>query len=643
MCGICGTVGPEPGVVEEMLDRIAHRGPDDRGSTSFTLPDGRTTTLGHRRLSILDPTPAGHQPMADASGRIHLTYNGELYNYPELRADLERRGLRLRSTCDTEVLVNLLALDGLGVLPRLNGIFAFAAWDAEADQLWLVRDRAGTKPLYYTRLADGGIAFASEFKALVPLLATRAVDPHALSDFFTYLWTPGSRTAMAGIEKLEPAELAVWHAGGLTRRSYWELEMREEEGRSDASWIDELRDTFDEVVQSQQLSDVPLGAFLSGGVDSSAVVAAMRAGQEPIKTFAIGYSNDDRAHDVVGDDLQYARQMAGHLGVDHEERVLSSSLAAELPRAVWHMDEPVADPAALSTLLICEAASEDLTVIMSGVGGDELFAGYPRHRAARMAGALRPARPIARAAHARLEIGGPGRTRALRRNLKKFLGGAGLGPEERYLAYFSYFAREDVARLLPGLDLAGHDSLDFARERFARTAGQPYVNRMLDVDWHGFLHALNLTYTDKMGMAASVEVRVPFLDNRLVDLAARMPADLKMRGLKQKWALKESQRGLLPNEVIDRKKAGFGAPIRAWLAGPLAPSVDRLAGDSALRRCGFVDLDVAASVIADYRAHRTDNALQIWALLTLDLWLETFVERDGQAPVVADGPLAAIT
>ena len=357
-----------------MLDVLGHRGPDDRGTASFDLPDGRTAALGHRRLSILDPTPAGHQPMADATGRVHLTYNGEIYNYPELRRELEGRGVPLRTSCDTEVLVNLLALDGLGAVERLNGIFAFAAWDEGSGELWLARDRAGVKPLYHCRLEHGGFAFASEFKALTPLLGVRRPDPRAVADYFTYLWVPGSRTVMAGIDKLEPGHVAVLRPdGSLTQTRYWSLEMRPEGGRDSGDWIEDLSATFDGAVRAQQLSDVPLGSFLSGGLDSSAVVAAMET-DDPVTTYTIGSSAADLAHDVIVDDLPYARRLKDELRVDYHETVLTPDLAEQLPRAVWHMDEPVADPAALTTLLICQAASEELTVVMSGVGGDELFA-----------------------------------------------------------------------------------------------------------------------------------------------------------------------------------------------------------------------------------------------------------------------------
>ncbi len=620
-----------------MLDVMAHRGPDDRGTASFDLPDGKTAALGHLRLSILDPSPAGHQPMADASGRVHLTYNGELYNYPELRRELEQRGVSLRTGCDTEALVNLLALDGLGAVERLNGIFAFAAWDAESGELWLARDRAGVKPLYHCRMEHGGFAFASEFKALVPLLAERRPDAQAVADFFTYLWVPGSRTTMAGVSKLEPGHVAVLRPdGSLTDTRYWSLEMRPEEGRSTDSWMEELSSTFEGAVRGQQLSDVPLGSFLSGGLDSSAVVAAMDV-EDRVTTYTIGSSAADLAHDVIVDDLPYARRLRGELPIDYHETVLTPDLAEQLPRAVWHMDEPVADPAALTTLLICEAAAEELTVVMSGVGGDELFAGYPRHRAARLASLAGPLGPLAGPVERRLTIGPPGRLRGVRRNAKKFLRGAALDPDERYLSYFTYFDRAGVGRLLSPLggELGGYDPLDFPRDVFRATAGQPYVNRMLAVDWHGFLPSLNLTYTDKMGMAASTEVRVPILDNSMVDLAARIPAALKLRGLQGKWLFKKSQEGRLPRDVIWRKKAGFSAPIRSWLAGSLAPAVDRLSGDSPLARSGLVDMAEARRVIDDYRAQRSDNALQIWALLTLDLWLATFVEGDGSRPVEA--------
>ncbi len=382
------------------------------------------------------------------------------------------------------------------------------------------------------------------------------------------------------------------------------------------------------------ISDVPLGSFLSGGLDSSAIVAEMSAVAGRISTYTIGFSRDDLGHEIVPDDLKYSRQIAAEFDLDYHERILEADVVSLLPKLVWHMDEPVADPAAISTYLVCSAARERLTVILSGMGGDEVFAGYPRYLAARwgrQAAAMpRPVRAaLSRSVTDRMTLGRPGRLRGPRRNLMKFVRGLDAGPEERYLTHSSYYMPDELARLLkPELRPESTDRDPYRRHRacFERVSGEHWLNQLLYVDMKTFLPSLNLAYTDKMSMATSTEVRVPLLDNDLVDLSARVPPNLKLRGLKRKYVLKRSMEGTLPKNVIWRPKAGFTAPLRAWLVGDLKPLVDDVLSPEAVVARGQFDPGEVQRLVSANAAGEEDNALRIWSLLTLELWQQQFVD-----------------
>ncbi len=631
MCGICGTVGraneTELGL---MAAAMAHRGPDGHGVRAFPgdLPAG----LGHRRLAILDPTPAGAQPMVH-DGRWWISYNGELYNFRELRAELEATGERFRTECDTEVLLRMFALYGPEMLPRLNGMFAFAIWDDRDKRLFLARDRLGVKPLYYVD-RPGLFAFASELRSLLPLLGSVELEPTALADYLTFLWVPDPKTAFRGISKLPPGHFAWVDRDGLRVERFWDLRFAPRE-LPEAEWRERVAETVAASIQRQMVSDVPLGSFLSGGVDSSAIVAAMAKSGEPVSTYTVGFDQEDLRHEIVPDDVHHARRVARLFGTDHHERVLEPNVLELLPKAVWHLEEPVADPAAISTYLICREAGQRMPVMLSGMGADELFAGYPRHLAFRLAhltGAI-PG-PLLRSMEELLvkvaKPGRPGRLRGPRRNLWKFMRGAGEAPLERYLAYSSYYTTTQLHELLaPGLSemLEDYDPLAMHRAHLERAAGDDELSQLLYLDAKTFLPCLNLAYTDKMAMAASVEVRVPLLDDELVDLAATIPSNMKLHGWRRKYIFKRSQEGTLPRDILCRKKAGFGAPVRSWLVKDLAPLVDDLLSEETIRARGLVDPAAVARLRADNSAGRADNALQIYALLSLELWCRTFVDR----------------
>ncbi|MDQ3849860.1 MAG: asparagine synthase (glutamine-hydrolyzing), partial [Actinomycetota bacterium] len=398
-----------------MTDRLAHRGPDGEGVECFPSRDGRPpAALGHRRLSILDPTPRGRQPMATPDRRYWIAYNGELYNFRELREELRAEGVGFATECDTEVLLAMYARHGEAMLPRLNGIYAFAIWDAARHEMFLARDRLGVKPLYLAE-HDGALHFASEVKALLPALPRARLRPTAIAEVLTFLWVPDPDTAFEGVSVLPAGHCARWDGDGLRIRQWWDLRFAPEE-RSEGAWAASLRDGLGNAVRRQMVSDVPLGAFLSGGLDSSAIVAEMACAAGGVTTYTVGFSEEDLAQEIASDDVRYSRLMAQRFDVDYHERTLRPDIVDHLPQLVWQLDEPIADPAIITTYLICAAARERLTVILSGMGGDELWAGYPRYAAARigqLASLLpRPARRAMRRAIAgRLTMGPPGRWR----------------------------------------------------------------------------------------------------------------------------------------------------------------------------------------------------------------------------------------
>ena len=635
MCGICGTVGAgDVGRVERMAATLAHRGPDGDGVRDLS-GEGLPAVLGHRRLSIIDPTPRGAQPMADASGRYWITFNGEIYNYRELRDELRAAGVSFSSDCDTEVLLALYAVHGEGMLERINGMYAFGIWDDHKRELFLARDRLGVKPLYYT-LEGGVLSFASEVKALLVDRPRPSMRHDVLADYLTFLWVPDPDTLFEGIYKLPPGHYARFSGDKLEITQYWDARFDVEDGQSDQDWFERVRETVQEAIRQQMVSDVPVGAFLSGGLDSGAVVATMRRHLDEVSTYTVGFDPEDLAHEPVPDDLGYARMLGGKLGVDYNERILSPDIVELLPKLVWHMDEPVADPAAITTYLICEAAREKMTVVLSGMGADEVFAGYPRYLAAKLgriahglpAPALRGAQKLLTG---RVTMGPPGRLRAPRRNFLKMLGGIDQPSViDRHLTYTSYYRHEELGALLSDelrAEIGDVQPLWRHRGYAERVAGEDWLNQLLYIDQKTFLPCLNLTYTDKMSMAASTEVRVPLLDDEVVDLASKVPPGLKLHGRRRKYVLKKSMEGVLPEEVIWRPKAGFGVPLRAWMANDLKPMVDDLLSPATVAERGLFEPAAVRSLIDDNESGHADNSLRIWALLVLEIWQRTFIDE----------------
>jgi asparagine synthase (glutamine-hydrolysing) len=645
MCGIAGMITRDPRArADAMLKAIEHRGRDDEGAwfSDAVDADGRRACLLHRRLSIIDTSPAGHQPFLSRDGRYALTYNGELYNYVALREQLKSRGREFHTDCDTEVLIEAFAEWGADCLPRLNGMFAFAVWDAQERTLTLARDRLGIKPMYYADVRDaaGGcdsFVFGSEVKAILASgLVERALDVEGLHQQLTFLWTPDPQTLFRGIRKLPPAHVLTLKDGEVRVREWWDVSFDDiEEGRSEQWWREQVLETLDRAVSMEMVADVPLGAFLSGGVDSSAIVALMHRHAEgrKVSTYTVGIAAEDLRYDIIPDDTRWSREVGQLFDTDYHEQTLKPDVAELLPLLVRHVEMPLIDMA-VSSYLVSREARETLAVMLSGMGGDEVFAGYPRQLAMQVAGWLDPVpsavrRPLLNVVATALPGGLPGRLTAPLRNAKKFARSGALDFEERYLGFGTYFDAEQKRRLYTGdLRDATRDIDPYKEHRryFARCQNAAPLNRLLYVDLKTFLPCLNLDYTDKTSMAATLEVRVPFLNVELVELAARMPPGLKLRGLKRKYILKRAAERLLPREIVWRRKAGFGAPVRSWLRGALRPLVDELLSEETVRGRGLFDPAEVRRVVEANLSGREDFNLQVFQLLTLELWQREFLD-----------------
>lgn len=640
MCGIAGMISHDPDSrIGAMLTSIEHRGRDDEGifvSTPFGASNLKGC-LGHRRLSIIDTSPAGHQPMFTDDGRYGLVLNGEIYNYKDIRCELELLGVIFTTNSDTEVLLKAFRQWNVAALDKLNGMFAFAVWDDVEKELTLVRDRAGVKPLYYAQVGDQFI-FASEIKAILASGLLRVqIDKQALDQYLTFLWTPDPHTLFKDIYKLPAAHFLKWKHGKFEVREWWDLSFENiDNSRNEIYWRDKTLDTLDRVVSMEMVADVPLGSFLSGGVDSSSIVALMNEHSDGrrVSTYTVGIEQEDLKYDIIPDDAVWARRVGKIFDTEYHENMLRPNVAELLPKLVYHCDEPIADPAIITSYLISKAARETLTVLLSGVGGDEVFAGYPRQMAMKLAGAFDPIprvirSPLMRAVESVLPGGLPGKFTAPLRNAKKFAKSARFDFEDRYLGFGTYFTSEAKQRLYADdekNEFAAFDAYEYHRRYFEKVKDADPINRLLYVDFKTFLPCLNLAYTDKTSMAANLEVRVPFLNVELVEMAATMPVDLKLRGLKRKYILKRAAEKLLPHDIVWRKKAGFGAPIRSWLRGPLRPMVDDLLSESRIKSRGLFDAGEVRRIIDTNSSGREDLNLQVFQLLVLELWMQKFID-----------------
>ncbi len=646
MCGIAGIISHEADRhVRQMLATIEHRGRDDEGVwTSGNVDDsGRVVSLGHRRLAIIDTSRAGHQPMVSANGRFVLTFGGEIYNYKQLRDDLTEKGHKFHTQTDTEVLLTAFVEWGKECLPRFNGMFHFAVWDNRERTLTLARDHVGIKPLYYASSPPkeglaGPFVFASEIKAILATgLVARKVDPASLHQFLTFLWTPDPNTLFQGIKTVPPGHVLTFKDDQIQTSEWWDISFNEiEEGRTEAWWQERVLETLDKTVRMEMVADVPLGSFLSGGIDSSAIVAMMKthSNGRPVSTYTVGIESEDLHYDIIPDDVEWARKVNQQLNTDYHEIMLKPDVSALLPKLVYHMDEPAIDMA-IPSYLVSMAARETLRVMLSGMGGDEVFAGYPRQLAMKIAGALDPVpamlrRPIMKMISHTLPGGLPGRLTAPLRNAKKFARSAALDFENRYLGYGTYFTDEAKQHIYsqPMRDATREfDAYGAHRRYFERVQDAAPLNRLLYVDLKTFLPCLNLITTDKTSMAANLEVRVPFLNRHMIELTSRMPPDLKLRGFKRKYILKRAMERSFPHDVVWRRKAGFGAPVRSWMRGALRPMINDLLSAETVKRRGLFQPEEIQRLIAANDSGREDHSLQIFQLLNLELWHRQFIDN----------------
>jgi asparagine synthase (glutamine-hydrolysing) len=608
MCGLAGVLGPvtEP-LLRAMTRTMVHRGPDDEG-----LWLGQGIGLGVRRLSIID-VQGGHQPLTNEDGSLHVAFNGEIYNHQELRRRLAAKGHQFRTRCDTEVLVHLHEEYGDAAVHLLRGMFAYTLWDDRRRRLLLVRDRLGIKPLYYAEVG-GTLLFASEIKAL---LQHPALDPPRLNDtaldlYLTLQYVPGPETLFRGIFKLPPAHMLVAHDGRVEPRRYWSLVMAE--GHPDikpAEARDELLALLADTVRRHLISDVPVGALLSGGIDSSTVVALMaRATEQPVKTFTVGF-------DVPGthNELAEARRVAAHCRTEHHELLVKPQTAELLPQLMWHLDEPLGDPAALPTYLLCRFARQTVPVVLTGEGSDELLGGYPRYAWWRVSQRVRSIVP-----------------RWIRHGLVLPLARA-LPLQDRYRrAVSNVFADgDDIQRHLRwvGSEARAPSPEPRGIGTYLRPRSQPdgdAVSRLMELDLHTWLVDDVLLKMDKMSMANSVEARVPFLDHVLAEFVAPLPSALKIHGLRTKVLLQRAAAPLLPRATVRRRKHAFQVPVDQWLRGPLRDFAADTLGAQSARERGWLDAPAVATLLAEHRAGRAARGRHIWNLLCLEVWARTFLD-----------------
>lgn len=648
MCGIYGQIDKSPAVAECGLS-IRHRGPDDAGTQDFQVTGTSLwVTLSHRRLSIIDLSPAGHQPMSNEDGTVWIAFNGEIYNFLELRSQLLAAGHQFQSKTDTEVILHGYEQWGDEIVKKLRGMFAFAIWDGRLRRILLARDRVGKKPLFYHY--DGRrFFFGSEIKSI---LATGEVpaelDPVALHDYLTYLYFPPPRTAFKNIAKLPPATcmaVNILPEGRLQMKqwNYWDpVEAAATADISTKDAIESTRSLLEEAVRIRLISDVPLGIFLSGGLDSSTITAlAARQSSKPVQTFSIGFQDSK-----FFDELPYANLVAKTFQTDHHVLQPNPDCAMMLTKVVRHFDEPFGNPTAILEYILTKLMREHVTVALSGDGGDELFCGYPRYAGARLAGYYQHLpRIVTQGLLSRLStlMHDDTNGRHVFRRMREFAQSAWMPLEDMYLSWIGYLSEDEKHDLYTpnfASQVHGHDSGDFLRSLFRRGAQLDPLNRLGYVDLASFLCCNCLEYGDRMSMANSLEVRCPFSDQELIEFALGLPPKLKLRGLDKKWIVKEAMRGILPPEILTRKKMGFAPPMSRWINRELKPLIACMLDSATLERRGIFRPRSVARLLRDHFEGKRDNSMQIWSLLMIEVWQRMYLDGESE-PDVQESLLAA--
>ncbi len=609
-----------------MRDVITHRGPDDEG-----IYIDENVGLGHRRLSIVD-VAAGHQPMTNEDGSLYIIYNGEVYNHADYRDELESRGHIYRTHCDTETILHLYEDYGDACVEHLRGMFAFAIWDRNKRELFIARDRLGVKPLYYVHTDDGSLYFASEIKAL---LEARAIKPElnfrAFSDYLANHATSGEETLFVGVKRLMPGHTLTWCDGEIKIKKYWDVSFEKvgADGRSDKDYIAEWSELFRKSVELRLMADVPLGMFLSGGIDSSAIAAVMSTlVNEPIKTFSVAFKERE------ANELEYARLVARAYNTDHHEVVVSpEDFFAALPDLIWHEDEPLAHPSSVALYFVSRLAAQHVKVVLTGEGSDELMAGYARYRKTilNLAVGERYHRMVPAGVRdlIRGQIAGMSASK-LRAKLSRTFLSLSADIESIYFDNFAVFPRSAQQQLLTRdtVDrIHGIDPYAGVRRVLSETDAESLLDRLLYADIKTYLHEL-LMKQDQMSMAASLESRVPFLDHKLVEFTSSLPERLKLRRWTTKYVLRQSMKGVLPEQILTRPKMGFPVPIGAWFRGAYAPVLDEyVLGSRALER-GIFNADTVRTLVNEHKGGVANHSERLWSLVNLEMWFRRFIDGE---------------
>jgi asparagine synthase (glutamine-hydrolysing) len=632
MCGIYGYVSSrdavQPEILRRMGDTLRHRGPDDEGECiqhSGELSIG----LGHKRLSIIDLSSAAHQPMCNEDGKIWLTYNGEVYNFRELRNELVAKGHTFKSNSDSEVVIHLYEEMGVGCLERLNGMFAFALWDGNRQSLFLARDRIGKKPLHYA-VHDGGIAFASEIKALLKHpKVVREINLGSLNKYLTFEYVPAPNTIFRSIKKLEPGHYLLHRNGKFEVNKYWDIPLADYPigFKTEDEYVEELRDILKRAVRSRLVADVPVGVFLSGGIDSGLVAALAAKADSQIECFSIGFNEKSF------DESPYANTVVKALNLNHRLKIFSTGeMLDNLDELPDFLDEPLADASILPSYLLAKVASQRLKVALSGDGGDELFAGYPTYQAHRIITYYDSLPEILKSSIKSLAACLPVSHQDISADfkIKQFLRGAGVSSEIRFFIWMGSFTDSEKKELLTD-DLRAALSHDNTYEdvfAYVRKSGlNKDLERILYLSTKLYLQDDILVKVDRASMANGLEVRCPLLDQEVVEFASRLPMQYKLHGLKTKYLLKKAAAGLLPDQIINRKKKGFGIPISKWLTEELKGYMLDHLSEQRIRRQGFFNYAYVKRLIDDHLEKRKDNRKLLWTLLMFQVWHERFFEN----------------
>ena len=627
MCGIVGVVNSNlrkisRDVLERMNEAIVHRGPDEDG---FFVKEN--IGLAMRRLSIID-LAGGQQPIFNRDKTKVIVFNGEIYNFQELRKDLEKEGNRFHTNSDTEVILHLYEKLGVDCLKLLRGMFAIAIWDDVEKALFIARDRVGQKPLLYSHQPNGDLIFGSEFQAILkhPDIS-REVDYEAIDSYLTYLCVPAPQTAFKQIRKLEPGHWLRWKDGEIETKRYWLPDFSKKIKISREEAEEETLRILREATKLRMISEVPLGAFLSGGVDSSAIVALMaQESDKPVKTFSIGFEEQDFS------ELKYAKQVAKHVGAEYNEFIVKPNALEVLPKLVQHYGEPYADSSAIPTYYVAKETRKFVTVALNGDGGDESFAGYERHAAMRVAEVYHRIPKLFRKLFVEMptNLVPTSETKKSRvRDAKRFLQAASLSKTERYFRWMSTFNRDSKEALYTkdfAETVSGNNSIEVLEQWFSRANGSGVVDTTLLTDQMTYLPNDLLVKVDIASMANSLEARSPFLDHKVIEFAASLPESIKMRGIETKSLLKRVAAKLVPKEVVYRRKMGFGVPIGNWFRGEMKDFVKEVLLSETFAKRGIAKPEVVLRYVTEHIEGKRDHTFQIWTLLMLELWFQRFID-----------------